>query len=402
VPTRTARRGLLISWGDRSAGAPILEAAALGRVEFYLVKPAWSPDEQFHRAVTESLEQWWRQQGGRFEAVAVIAKAATARAHELRDILTRISVPFGFTAVTRRRVRRRWSVWACRVRRVRWWHCTTAPYWWIPLTPRWVPRWAWTSGRPSSPMTLRSWGRAGRVGCRGIRSVGRTACRVAGTGGVRWPGRDQLVDQELLGFPRGVSGVELASRAYEQAWLFGTHFIYGNPATSRATDGGLRVVGLHDGSQLRSRAVIISTGMEYRRLGVPQLDGLLGAGVFYGAATVEAPAMVGKQALVVGGGNSAGQAALYLSKYAAAVTVLVRSGSLAASMSAYLIREIDSAPNVAVRFGVEVIGGGGDGRLQHLQLRNRHTGEMETSPPDGRDSCGLAGAPRRRETVGSC
>jgi thioredoxin reductase (NADPH) len=113
--------------------------------------------------------------------------------------------------------------------------------------------------------------------------------------------------------------------------------------------------------------------------------------------------MVGKQALVVGGGNSAGQAALQLSKYAAAVTVLVRSGSLAASMSAYLIREIDSAPkNVAVRFGVEVIGGGGDGRLQHLQLRNRHTGEMETRPPDGRDSCGLAGAPRRRETVGSC
>ena len=87
---------MLISWGDRSAAIPILDAAALGQIEFYLPKPAWSPDEQFHRAVTESLEEWWRQQGERFESVTVIGAERSARTHEIRDVLTRTSVPFGY------------------------------------------------------------------------------------------------------------------------------------------------------------------------------------------------------------------------------------------------------------------------------------------------------------------
>jgi thioredoxin reductase (NADPH) len=91
-----ARRGLLISWGDRSATAPILEAAALGWMDFYLPKPAWSPDEQFHRAVTGALEEWWREQGGRFEAVTVMGEDPSARSHEIRYLLTRNNVPFGF------------------------------------------------------------------------------------------------------------------------------------------------------------------------------------------------------------------------------------------------------------------------------------------------------------------
>ena len=91
-----AQRGLMTSWGDRSADAPILEAAALGWMEFYLPKPAWSPDEQFHRIVTGALEEWWRGQGGRFEAVTVIGDDPSARTHEIRDLLTRNNVPFGF------------------------------------------------------------------------------------------------------------------------------------------------------------------------------------------------------------------------------------------------------------------------------------------------------------------
>ena len=91
-----ARRVLLISWGDQSVPAPIVEAAALGQIDFYLPKPVWSPDEQFHRAITESLAQWWRQQGGQFAAVTVIGAEPSARVHEIRDLLTRNSVPFGF------------------------------------------------------------------------------------------------------------------------------------------------------------------------------------------------------------------------------------------------------------------------------------------------------------------
>ena len=92
----TTRRGLLISWGDQPAMAAIVEAAALGQIDFYLPKPVWSPDEQFHRAITESLEQWWRQQGGQFAAVTVIGTEPSARVHEICDLLTRNSIPFGF------------------------------------------------------------------------------------------------------------------------------------------------------------------------------------------------------------------------------------------------------------------------------------------------------------------
>jgi len=165
--------------------------------------------------------------------------------------------------------------------------------------------------------------------------------------------------------------------------MFGTQFVYGNPTTSLATDGDLRVVGLQDGSAVTSRAVVIATGVSYRRLAVPGLESLAGAGVFYGAATTQAQALAGKRAFVVGGGDSAGQAALHVSKYAQHVTILVRSTSLAASMSQYLIREIETAPNIEVRYSTEVAGGGGDGRLEQLRLRHRDTGDTQTEPADG-------------------
>jgi thioredoxin reductase (NADPH) len=184
------------------------------------------------------------------------------------------------------------------------------------------------------------------------------------------------------GFPWGVSGVELTWRTFRQAATFGTQFVYGNPATSMA-GGGSYVLGLQDGSEVTGRAVIIASGASYRRLGVPELEGLVGAGVFYGAATVQAQAMTGGHAVVVGGGNSAGQAALHLSRYARQVSVLVRSRSLAESMSDYLIQQIDSASTVDVRYGVEVVGGGGDGRLEYLRVRDRLSGDVESMPAAG-------------------
>jgi thioredoxin reductase (NADPH) len=128
---------------------------------------------------------------------------------------------------------------------------------------------------------------------------------------------------------------------------------------------------------------VIASGVSYRRLEVPELDRLAGAGVFYGAGTIEAQAVAGKPAFVVGGGNSAGQAALHLSKYAQQVTVLIRSDTLAASMSDYLVRQIDAAPNVDVRYRCEVAGGGGRGHLEQLVLRDRDSGETEQLPAAG-------------------
>ena len=149
----TAHRVLLIAWGDQAAAAPVADAAALGQIEFCVPKPAWSPDERFHRAVTESLEEWWRQQGGRFEAVTVIGKDPSARVHEIRDLLSRNSVPFGFLPSDSRRAGPRWRAWAWPGPPGRWWRSTPAPCWWTRPTPRWPKRWEMPSGRPGLPMT---------------------------------------------------------------------------------------------------------------------------------------------------------------------------------------------------------------------------------------------------------
>ena len=379
----TARRGLLIPWGERSTPAPLLEAAALGQLEFYLNRPAWSPDEQFHRVITGSLEEWWREQGRRSELVTVIGDDPSARVHEIRDVLARNNVPFGFYASDSpegRAALRRLGV-----------------------------------GHPAGPVLSLDTGvvlvdpanaEVGEAlgldvrpagGVYDVVIVGAGAGLAAAVYGASEGLRTALLEREAfggqagttsrirnyLGFPDGISGGELAQRAYEQAWVFGTHLVYGNAATSLATDQDLLVVGLEDGSQARARAVVIASGVSYRRLGIPELEALAGAGVFYGAGTIEAQAVAGKPAFVVGGGNSAGQAALHLSRYARQVTILIRSQSLAASMSDYLIREIEAAPNVDVRYRCEVAGGGGSGHLEQLLLRNRDSGKTEGTPAAG-------------------
>ena len=381
----TARRGLLISWGDRSATAPILAAAALGQIEFYLPKPSWSPDEEFHLALTASLGEWWRQQGGRFEAVTVIGGEHHARSHEIRDLLTRNSVPFGFhrgDSAEGRAALRRLGLRPDQGPVVALYSGTVL----VDPTNAEVGAGA-RRGRAAAGADLRRADRgrrAGWPGRRGLRGLGGPAHRGAGAGGLRRPGRDQLTDPQLPGLPvgrqrrrAGLAGVPAGLDVRNAVRLRQPGH---RPWRTRA---GSTSSGLEDGSEVRGRAVIIATGASYRRLAVPGLEALVGAGVFYGAATVQAQAMAGRHAVVVGGGNSAGQAALHLSKYASQVSVLVRSRSLAASMSDYLIREIDAAPNVEVRYGVEVVGGGGDGRLDHLRLRDRFSGGVDSLPAAG-------------------
>ena len=186
--------------------------------------------------------------------------------------------------------------------------------------------------------------------------------------------------RNYLGFPRGVSGQKLTYKAFQQAQLFGAEFRLMRQATGLRREDGELVVTLSDGKELAGRAVIVATGASYRRLGVPSLEALNGAGVFYGAATTEAQALEGQEVYVVGGANSAGQAAMHLSKYASRVTLVVRGSSLEAGMSDYLIREIEDTDNVGVRLDTRVVGGGGEGRLERLVLEDTAAGRTETVP----------------------
>jgi thioredoxin reductase (NADPH) len=185
------------------------------------------------------------------------------------------------------------------------------------------------------------------------------------------------------GFPQGVSGSVLTSQTFQQAWSFGTTFLFLREATSLSANGGHYRLGLSDGNMLSARTVVIATGAAYTELGVPDLEKLHGRGVFYRAAVSEAPAMRGRKVFVVGGGNSAGQAAIHLAKWAEQVTILIRGPSLAVSMSDYLIRTIGAAPNIDVVYGVQVAGGAGAERLESLVLEDRASGQRHDVPADG-------------------
>jgi len=157
----------------------------------------------------------------------------------------------------------------------------------------------------------------------------------------------------------------------------GAHIVFAQQVVTLERRGEHRVVRLHDGSELRARAVVIATGIDWRRLGVPRLEALVGSGVFYGAAVSESRAMQGQDVFVVGAGNSAGQAALDLAKHARTVTLVVRGDDFATSMSSYLVRAVESSPNVAIRHRTNVVGGDGDGRLAWLTLADRASDTVE-------------------------
>ena len=377
-----ARRGLLVSpTQNHAARVATAQACALGHADYFLINPVQTPDERFHRAVTEFLDEWWRTRGSAFELIRVVGEERSARSHEIRDLLQRHDVPFGFYASESETGKAALAQ-------------TEAGAAGLPVL-------IMLDGRVLIDPTNREVAEALGAGVRpadvtydvvivGGGPAGLAAAVYAGSEGLR----TALVEREALGgqagtssmirnylgFPRGISGAELAARALDQAVLFGTDIVYGSTATALRAEGDRWVLTLGDGSEVTSRAVVIATGVSYRRLEVPSLEALIGAGVFYGAGMSEAQSLLGEEVFVVGGGNSAGQAAVHLAKYAERVTLLVRSDSLAESMSQYLISEIAATSNIEIRYRVEVVGGGGEGRLELLELKDRHSGEVEAVP----------------------
>jgi thioredoxin reductase (NADPH) len=184
--------------------------------------------------------------------------------------------------------------------------------------------------------------------------------------------------ENYLGFPTGISGLDLTGRAYAQALKFGAHVVVARGATRLACDGQRYTVDIDGGPRVRARAVIIASGAEYRKPALENLSTFEGAGVYYGATPMEAQLCVGQDVAVVGGGNSAGQAAVFLASVARRVHVLVRGPSLAETMSRYLVRRIEDNPTIVLRTRTEVVALDGNGRLAGVRWRDGRTGDVET------------------------
>ena len=382
-----AKRALLFEWGNRTTREPILEAIAMGQIDYYVSKPERSPDEEFHRDITEFLTEWARDHRPSYVAVRIVGEPHSPRSHELRDIFRRSVVPYEFHPAGSeegRALLARKNETSARLpvvivfdrqvlvdpsdAEIADWFELISPF-----------------GMNTLPdvrdfdLVVIGAGPAGLAAAVYGASEGfRTVVVERETFGGQ-AGTSSLI-RNYLGFSRGVSGSELAWQAYQQAWLFGASFRVARQATALQPRGERLVVGLSDGTEVAGRAVVIATGASYRRLDVPSLEALVGAGVFYGATVTEAQATEGKEAYVVGGANSAGQAAMHLSRYASRVTLLVRGASLAKSMSNYLIQEIDATENIEVRHNTRVVDGGGEGMLERLVVEDRTSGLTETIP----------------------
>jgi thioredoxin reductase (NADPH) len=380
----TAKRVLFITYGDAAAVAAGLQAMALGQLDHYLNAPWGPPELHLYPAVGEALSQWAKATsslGPPPELVRIVGPRWSPRSHELRDILARNSISHGFYDADSEDGRRLLAQAGL--------EATGSPVLLLfdgrVLVDPPNERLAQALGVQTQPTLGRY-----DVAVVGAGPAGLAAATYAASEGLRTlllereavggqAGTTSLI-RNYLGFPRGISGAELAARATEQAVVFGAELVYAQPATELQPAGTERVLTLADGSQAVNRTVVIATGVSYRRLPVPGLEALLGAGVFYGAAVTEAKAMQHQRVAVVGGANSAGQAAVHLARHAQQVTLLVRGDSLADGMSAYLVQELQRAGNVIVRLRTEVTEVHGAGRLEALTIRDRVTEATETLP----------------------
>jgi thioredoxin reductase (NADPH) len=188
--------------------------------------------------------------------------------------------------------------------------------------------------------------------------------------------------ENYLGFPQGISGADLTRRATTQAQRLGAELLTALEVTKVRAEDTYRIVTLNDGSELSCKALIIATGVTLRELKVPGIEPLIGASVYYGAATSEAAHYQGKKVFVVGGANSAGQGAMFLSRFASEVSLLIRGDSLQKSMSRYLIDQIDRTENIKVVVNTEVVAVQGTGHLEAITIKNNKNGESTTVPAD--------------------
>jgi len=382
-----ASRVAAARWGDWDYVRPIFDAISQGKVDHWVTRPEQVPDEDFNQSITEFLSEWRDRRGGGFEAVRMIGEQWSARSQELREMFSQNGIPTGFYDAGSGRgqeLLRELSPDPVDLPVVMLRFGSEGSALVNPSNLEIAEAFGLMRPIPAEEVFDLAVVGAGPAGLaaavyassEGLRTVVIERAAVGGQAG------SSSMIRNYPGFAQGVTGAKLALEAYQQAWFFGTTFVFMRQAVGLSSEGRHYRLQLSDGGVITTRTVVITSGVTYRRLGVPKLEELLGRGLFYGAAVSEGPAMRGRKVFVVGGANSAGQAAIHLARWAERVTMLVRGESLAASMSDYLIREIDAAPNVDVRHRVQVVDAVGSDRLESLVLEDRRSGARLSVPAD--------------------
>jgi thioredoxin reductase (NADPH) len=374
-----AKRALLTAYADTDAAIRAINST---QIDYYLLKPWNPPEERLYPVLNDLLDDWFASFRPAFEGIRVIGNRWSPQSHDMKDFLARNQVPYQWLDIELSEEAQKLAAFA---------NCDRLT---LPLV-------LFSDGSSLVQPSIAAV--AEKVGLRtqaekpfydliivGGGPAGLAAAVYGASEGLHTvmiereaPGGQAGTSSRIenyLGFPSGLSGSDLARRAVTQARRFGVEILSPQEVTGMRVEDPYRFITLSDGSEVSCHALILALGVSWRRLNVPGLDRLTGAGVYYGAAQTEALTCQGEDVYIIGGANSAGQAAMYFSKYARQVTLLVRGESLTKSMSQYLIEQIAETPNIIVQPHSSVIEAKGETSLEAIVIENAVTGELEIVP----------------------
>jgi thioredoxin reductase (NADPH) len=372
------KRALLTAYADTDAAISAINSV---QIDHYLMKPWDPPEERLYPVLDDLLDDWLAGFHPPFEGIRVIGLKWSPQTHAVKDFLARNQIPYQWLDVEIDAEARKLDEQAGIGKNLPLvlfpdGSCLRDP------TPEVVAGRVGLKTRAQMPaydLAIIGAGPAGLAAAVYGASEGLTTVMIEREAPGGQAGSSSRIEN-YLGFPSGLSGGDLARRAVAQARRFGTEILTPQTVTKIRLNGPYRVLTLADGSEISCQALLIATGVSYRRLEMPGIDSLTGAGVYYGAAATEALSCQNEDAYIVGAGNSAGQAAMYLSRFARSVTLIVRGESLAKTMSQYLIDQIEKTPNIAVQFRSRVTEAQGNSRLDALTIANDQSGEAKTVP----------------------
>lgn len=372
-----AKRALLTAYADTEAAIRAINTA---RVDYYLMKPWDPPEERLYPVLDDLLDDWQATFQPPFEGIRVIGNRWSPHSHQIKDFLARNQVPYQWLDVELNEEANRLVTYA---------ECNSVqlPLVLFPDGERLIKpsniQIAEKVGlrtkaeRPFYDLLIIGGGPAGLAAAVYGASEGLTTMMIEREAPGGQAGSSSRIEN-YLGFPSGLSGADLARRAVTQAKRFGVEILTPQEVAGIRVEKPYRTAILASGSEISCHAMLVATGVSYRRLNLPGLEELTGAGVYYGAAMTEALSCKNEDVYIVGGANSAGQAAMYFSKFARKVVMLVRGDSLTKSMSQYLIDQIEATDNITVRVNCSVVEAKGKTSLEGITIADGITGEKQT------------------------